>query len=205
MHYLPVSLPFFAAFCLLLVLTAALVAGGVLRHLSVSLGVSAGAILLVLGLSLLGSSINIPVAQLTGERVRSGEIVSYYGMQYVVPVVRQWPGTVIALNVGGALIPLAVSLYLFLRRGDYLKNIAATILVALVVHRVARVLPGVGIAVPPFLPPVFAALVATLLVYEHSIVSPTDLRRMNAAFFTLNGVIFVLFFCFVAVAVLTRR
>ena len=38
------------------------------------------------------------------------------------------------------------------------------------------------------------ALVATLLIYEHSIVSPKDLRRMNAAFFTLNGVIAVVFF-----------
>ncbi len=48
------------------------------------------------------------------------------------------------------------------------------------------------------------AVVALLLLYEHSIVSPTDLRRMNAAFFTLNGVISVLFFCFVTAAVLMR-
>jgi 4-hydroxybenzoate polyprenyltransferase len=41
-------------------------------------------------------------------------------------------------------------------------------------------------------------LVAALLAYEHSIVSPTDLSRMNAAFFTLNGVISVVFFCAVA-------
>ncbi len=43
------------------------------------------------------------------------------------------------------------------------------------------------------------ALVAGLLVYEHAIVSPRDLRRMNAAFFTLNGVISVVFFLAVAV------
>jgi 4-hydroxybenzoate polyprenyltransferase len=48
-------------------------------------------------------------------------------------------------------------------------------------------------------------VVAALLCYEHSIVSPKDMRRMNAAFFTLNGVISVLFFCFVAADVLTRR
>ena len=47
--------------------------------------------------------------------------------------------------------------------------------------------------------------VALLLAYEHSIVSPKDLRRMNAAFFTLNGVISVVFFCFVAADVLVRR
>ncbi len=46
------------------------------------------------------------------------------------------------------------------------------------------------------------ALVAALLWYEHSIVWPDDLRRMNAAFFTLNGVISVLFFGFVTLDVL---
>ncbi|WP_213806880.1 UbiA-like polyprenyltransferase [Granulicella sp. dw_53] len=49
------------------------------------------------------------------------------------------------------------------------------------------------------------ALVAVLLCYEHSIVSPKDMRRMNAAFFTLNGIISVLFFGFVAADVLSKR
>ena len=48
-------------------------------------------------------------------------------------------------------------------------------------------------------------LVAVLLAYEHSIISPRDLRRMNAAFFTLNGVISVVFFLAVAVDVFVRR
>jgi 4-hydroxybenzoate polyprenyltransferase len=49
------------------------------------------------------------------------------------------------------------------------------------------------------------AVVAALLLYEHLIISPGDMRRMNAAFFTLNGVISVVFFCFVAADVLMRR
>jgi 4-hydroxybenzoate polyprenyltransferase len=48
-------------------------------------------------------------------------------------------------------------------------------------------------------------VVAALLLYEHSIVSPKDLRRMNAAFFTLNGVISIAFFCFFAADVLLRK
>jgi 4-hydroxybenzoate polyprenyltransferase len=43
-------------------------------------------------------------------------------------------------------------------------------------------------------------IVSMLLLYEHSIISPRDLRRMNAAFFTLNGVISVVFFLFIAAA-----
>lgn len=48
-------------------------------------------------------------------------------------------------------------------------------------------------------------IVALLLLYEHMIVSPADMRRMNAAFFTLNGVISVVFFGFVAADILLRR
>ena len=47
------------------------------------------------------------------------------------------------------------------------------------------------------------ATTAALLVYEHSIVRPGDLRRLDAAFFTLNGVISVVFFAFVAADVLS--
>jgi 4-hydroxybenzoate polyprenyltransferase len=43
-----------------------------------------------------------------------------------------------------------------------------------------------------------------LLFYEHLIVSPSDLRRMNAAFFTMNGLISVVFFVFVATDILWR-
>jgi 4-hydroxybenzoate polyprenyltransferase len=49
------------------------------------------------------------------------------------------------------------------------------------------------------------AVVALLLFYEHMIISPGDLRRMNAAFFTLNGVISVVFFFFIAADVLLGR
>jgi len=50
-----------------------------------------------------------------------------------------------------------------------------------------------------------AIAVALLLGYEHSLVSHDDLSKLNAAFFTMNGVISVLFFFFVAAAVLVRR
>lgn len=49
------------------------------------------------------------------------------------------------------------------------------------------------------------AVVAVLLAYEHSLVSAGDLRKLNAAFFTMNGVISVVFFVFVAGDLLLRR
>lgn len=47
--------------------------------------------------------------------------------------------------------------------------------------------------------------VAILLTYEHTLVSPRDLSKLNAAFFTMNGVISVVFFAFVAADLLLRR
>jgi 4-hydroxybenzoate polyprenyltransferase len=49
------------------------------------------------------------------------------------------------------------------------------------------------------------ALVAILLLYEHLIVSPRDMHRLNAAFFTMNGVISIVFFLFVATDLLLQR
>jgi len=62
--------------------------------------------------SLIGSYFNIPVAVLPAKQVMSDQVVNFFGMQYAVPVVENWPGTVIAVNVGGAVIPTVMSIYL---------------------------------------------------------------------------------------------
>ena len=49
------------------------------------------------------------------------------------------------------------------------------------------------------------AAVGLLLAYEHSIVSPRDLRRLNAAFFTMNGVIAMVFLAFVSADLWLKR
>ena len=48
-------------------------------------------------------------------------------------------------------------------------------------------------------------VVTLLLAYEHTLVSPTNLSKLNAAFFTMNGVISVVFFVFVAGDLWLRR
>ena len=60
---------------------------------------------------------------------------------------------------------------------------------------------GLGLAVGP-LYWLGVLAVAVLLAYEHTLVSPTDLRRLDAAFFTMNGVIAVTYFAFVLADVL---
>ena len=53
----------------------------------------------------------------------------------------------------------------------------------------------------------FAGVIAVtlLLLYEHSLVKPDDLSRLNAAFFTMNGIISVIFAVFIGVDLLSRK
>ena len=75
-----------------------------LRYAYMSIGFNAGGAVLVLLGSLVGSYFNIPVTQLPERHILSGHHVTFFGMRYVVPVVIDWPGTVVAVNVGGDLL-----------------------------------------------------------------------------------------------------
>jgi uncharacterized membrane protein len=105
MHCLPLSPPFFAVLVVAFLVVLALVQIGILRYAYLRLGVSPNAAMFLLLASLIGSYINIPIAELPERDVRSGVEVTFLRMHYVVPTVVEWPGTVIALNVGGAVIP----------------------------------------------------------------------------------------------------
>jgi uncharacterized membrane protein len=132
------------------------------------LGVGPGAALLLLFGSLIGSYFNIPITVLPGPPIRSGQIVEFYGMRYVVPLVVSWPGTVLAVNVGGAVIPTLMSAYLVIRYQLWLKATLATIAIALVIHTMATPVPGIGIAVPVFVPVVATTILAFVLSREYA-------------------------------------
>ena len=100
-HYLPLAPPFFFILVGLFVALLVLIQIGVLRYAYMRLGISSGAALLLLFGSLIGSYFNIPVAYLPEQRVLSQQEIDFFGMRYVVPYVAQWPGTLIAVNVGG--------------------------------------------------------------------------------------------------------
>ncbi len=158
LFYPPVAFPFFAIFAGILVVLFILLQLGLLRYAYMRIGLGRTAAMLVLLGSLLGSYVNIEVAQLPEERlVLSGEEVDFFGMRYVVPIVVDWPGTVIAVNVGGAVIPGVLSLYLLVRNRIWVAGTIATAVVAVVVHQLARPIHGVGIAVPIIAPPLVAS------------------------------------------------
>jgi uncharacterized membrane protein len=168
MHYLPLAPAFFAILVGVFVILAVLIQVRVLRYAYMTLGISSGAALLLLLGSLIGSYINIPVAHLPERVVETGREVSFFGMHYVVPVVVQWPGTVIAVNVGGAVIPGLLSVYLLMKHKLLVRAAIATATIAAIVYRLAEPVQGVGIAVPIFVPPVATAIVALVLARHHA-------------------------------------
>ncbi len=165
-HYLPVALPFFALFAFALALLILLLQIRVLRYAYMRLGVSPGAAMALLLGSLIGGAINIPIAQLAPGPMQASGFVSYYGMLYVVPEATGAPGVILAVNVGGAVIPTLLSLYLMGRRQIWGAGLVATALMAILCHALARPVAGVGIALPTFAPPLAAALVAALVSWR---------------------------------------
>jgi uncharacterized membrane protein len=168
LHYLPVTLPFFSALAGVLAVLWVLLEIGTLGYAYTRLGLNPRAALLVLLVSLIGSYINIPISELPGRQVASGQLVNYFGIDYVVPVVVSWPGTIVAVNVGGAVIPTVVSFLLLLRYKLWLQGPLAIICVAVVSHLLAHPIHGLGIAVPIFVPSLATAVTAILLSRRHA-------------------------------------
>jgi uncharacterized membrane protein len=162
-HYLPLTPGFFSILIGVFAIVFILLQLGALRFAYLSLGVSARTAMWLLVGSLIGSYFNIPVAVLPAKQVMSDQVVNFFGMQYAVPVVENWPGTVIAVNIGGAVIPTVMSIYLLVTHQLWTKGLIATAIVALVIHWLATPVSGVGIAVPVFMPAVITAIVAVLL------------------------------------------
>jgi uncharacterized membrane protein len=166
-HYLPITPGLFSILVLLVAGLIILIQLRILRYAYMRLGVGPGVALLLLFGSLIGSYFNIPITVLPGPPVRSGQIVEFFGMRYVVPVV-SWPATVLAVNVGGAVIPTMMSTYLVIRYQLWFKAAIATAVIALVIHAMATPVPGIGIAVPVFAPVVVTAILAFILSREYA-------------------------------------
>jgi hypothetical protein len=105
-------------------------------------------------------------------------------MRYAVPGVSHGKGTVVEVNVGGAVIPTLISIYLLIKRELWVKGTVAIAIVALVIHWVAVPVAGLGNAVPVFMPVVVTAIVAVMLSREDS----APLAYIAGSLSTLIGV-----------------
>ena len=168
LHYLPLSLPFFSILAGIFVFLVVLLQIGILRYAYMRIGISARAAMLILLCSLVGSYFNIPVAEFPEQQVMSGQEINFFGMHYMVPVVVDWPGTIVAVNVGGALIPSLISFYLLVRHRLWVRGLLAIAAVSAVCHFLAKPIAGIGIALPIFVPAIASALVGMLLSFRRA-------------------------------------
>ena len=92
--------------------------------------------------------------------------MDFFGMQYLIPPASTSRGPTLAVNVGGALIPTLLSLYLMLKNKLFYSSLPAVALVTLVVHAVAYPVKGLGIAEPLFVPPIIASAAGILFARQ---------------------------------------
>ena len=99
-------------------------------------------------------------------------MISTSGWRYLAPRRIEREITVVAVNVGGALRPVLVSLCLARQTGMYRRMAVGPVIVAAVVYPMAEVVPSVGIAVPIFVPPYRRRRVALPLAFRRAPPSP---------------------------------
>lgn len=141
---------------------------GFISYAFAKIGISPQHMLLLLTLTLLGSFINIPIKKIVQDYVVPDGVVNFFGIRYRVPSIRHHNTTVIAVNVGGALIPAVLSIYLTVKFGLYFPALLGVFVVSLLSYRLAVPIKGVGIGIPVFIPPVLAALCGLLLSPDHA-------------------------------------
>jgi uncharacterized membrane protein len=163
MIFSPASALVLGLFLLALAVLAFVVEWRVLGWAYRKIGVPPRYMFFVLFLSLVGSHVNVPLAAMPVERLLPAHTVTMFGRTYVSPPVHAEGTTIVAINVGGALLPLMLSLYLFARSRLRIRMLIGVGIVAAVVHSLAQIEPGVGIAVPMAVPPLAAAVVALTL------------------------------------------
>lgn len=119
--------------------------------------------------SLIGGMINIPITRRRIQLADPSLASMSPSMQMLATIFHFYPPAtveeVVAVNVGGALVPLGFSIYLLTRYPNLLGlAVLATVIVAAIAKLLARPVPGMGITLPSFIPPIVAATVAFGLV-----------------------------------------
>jgi len=127
---------------------------------------------------LIGSVINIPISRRRIWVQRRAALPLY--VFYYPPTVQE---QTICINLGGAILPAALSVYLLATQAPLVPALVATAVTALLAKLLARPMPGVGIAMPAFIPPFVAAACGLLLAPQ----SPAAVAYVSGALGTLIG------------------
>jgi len=164
-------MPFSPLYLLILVLLfgflLAFVQVGLLAIAFEKLGLSPNSGLLLLFSALFGSLINLPVTRVSAEEPQTPP-PDWVGLLRG-PQLRFEGTTLIAVNVGGCVIPVFFSLYLLRHTPlPLLEVVTAVAVVGAVSYYFSRPIPRLGIAMPVLIAPLTAALIAVAINIEHS-------------------------------------
>jgi len=154
------------------------------------LGLSTHSAMLLLACTLIGSGINLPLFQITAEAPPDEENQALQGLLFGRPM--PFTGkTIVAINVGGALIPVSFSIYLAsINQLEFTRILLAIAIVAAICYLASRPVRGIGIGMPVFVAPFTAALTAILIAPDSSaplayicgtlgVLVGADLMRLN--------------------------
>ena len=164
----PFSLIYLLIFLFLLGLVMMIAQLGIITFAFDKLGLQTSSAALLLFGSLFGSAINLPLFTIKAERPDVPLAQLPRGL--LTGFNRPFNGrTLIAINVGGCLIPVFFSLYLIRNNAiDWSDIIAAILIVTFVANRFSRPVMGLGIAMPIFIAPLTAAVVALIINPQYS-------------------------------------
>ena len=158
----------FLIFFFLLIFLYILIQIGILGIVLEKLGLSADAAVLLFSCTLFGSLINLPLFSVQSPveiRHKQSNIPPWF-MGRALPF---YGKTLIAINVGGALVPVCFSIYLIMIWGIPLSTLLlAVIIVSAVSYFFSRPIPGLGIGMPILIAPLTAALTAISLAPEQA-------------------------------------
>jgi uncharacterized membrane protein len=164
MIYLPVTFLLFLLFLFLLPFIWLAIALEVVEVAVAKLGFSPNIAMLLFLAIVLGSTINIPLY----ERVSYVPIIPDFAELWMsrfwgIPLRKMEQKTIVALNVGGGLIPTLLAIYEF-SRSDPFAILVVTAIVTVVSYFSAQIVPGIGIQMNALVAPLTASLAALLIV-----------------------------------------
>ena len=168
MHYFPITTVFLLFLLLLFIFLIIAIEAGIFSYAYRRMGVDSRYVFSLLILSLLGSYINIPLFQLPPEQIVTNSYVDFFGIRHIIPLVKEWPATIIAVNLGGAVVPALLSLHLTFKNKLYGQSLVSIAIVTIPVYFMAQPVRGVGIVVPTFIPPIAATAVAFIFSSKYA-------------------------------------
>lgn len=163
MIYLPVSILLFLLFLLLLPFISIALTLEVVEVAVAKLGFSSNVAFLLFVAVLVGSTINIPLYKVNSIKPVVPDFRDLWMRQFWgIPLHKVRQKTIVALNVGGGLIPLLLAIYELIR-SDAIAIFWVALIVTIVSYFSAQIVPGIGIQMNALIPPLTAAIGAVVI------------------------------------------